>query len=333
MLYGRYEFQCSLTSKAYLPPFKGSTFRGAFGSSLKRVSCVLRHQECAACLLKERCLYSYVFETHLSDEVKRQTRHGSTPHPFLLEPPPTEEREFGPGDSFEMSMTLFGEVNRQLPYLVHTVERMGEAGLGRRDRGSGKFRLLRVLNRGQAIFEAEEGRLRNVDASEEIAPEALCPAPEQGSEAQGVIRMKVTLATPLRLKRDNRLADRLPFQLLVRAALRRVSELFAAFGGGEPALDYPGLVRGAGSVRTVHSTVEWKDWRRFSNRQKTGMALGGMLGEAVYEGRLGPFLPLLEMAGRFNLGKQTSFGLGKIVPQKLAEKGSKVDSQNRQTAL
>ena len=42
MRYGSYEFTIVFDSGALLPPFKGSTFRGAFGTALKRVTCALR---------------------------------------------------------------------------------------------------------------------------------------------------------------------------------------------------------------------------------------------------------------------------------------------------
>lgn len=55
MLVGTYSFCCNLMDKAILPPFKGSTFRGAFGIALKRVVCAVREQMSAPiplCLCK-----------------------------------------------------------------------------------------------------------------------------------------------------------------------------------------------------------------------------------------------------------------------------------------
>ena len=62
MQFGKYQFKCTLQKDAYLPPYKGSTFRGGFGSALKKVSCTVRHGECANCLLAGRCLYARTFE-------------------------------------------------------------------------------------------------------------------------------------------------------------------------------------------------------------------------------------------------------------------------------
>ncbi|OPY93315.1 MAG: hypothetical protein A4E73_00247 [Syntrophaceae bacterium PtaU1.Bin231] len=43
------------------------------------------------------------------------------------------------------------------------------------------------------------------------------------------------------------------------------------------------------------------------------MLMGGLLGEIQYEGSIGEFLPLLRFCEEVNLGKQTSFGLGRFM--------------------
>jgi CRISPR/Cas system endoribonuclease Cas6 (RAMP superfamily) len=39
--------------------------------------------------------------------------------------------------------------------------------------------------------------------------------------------------------------------------------------------------------------------------------MGGVVGEAVYEGDLGPFAPLLALGEVLHVGKGTGFGLGR----------------------
>ena len=94
--------------------------------------------------------------------------------------------------------------------------------------------------------------------------------------------------------------------------LRRVSSLLNAYDGGEPPIDYRGLVERARAVRTLSSDLKWFDWRRYSNRQGAAMQLGGLVGEVVYEGPIEEFMPLLSFCAEVHVGKQTSFGLGKI---------------------
>ena len=42
------------------------------------------------------------------------------------------------------------------------------------------------------------------------------------------------------------------------------------------------------------------------------MLMGGMVGNVTYSGDLAEFLPLIRFCEKTHLGKQTSFGLGKI---------------------
>jgi hypothetical protein len=70
MLFGKYQFFCEFETNAVLPPFKGSTFRGIFGRALKKVICVLKHQECTECLLSSKSVYVQIFE--LSDDFNRK---------------------------------------------------------------------------------------------------------------------------------------------------------------------------------------------------------------------------------------------------------------------
>ena len=42
------------------------------------------------------------------------------------------------------------------------------------------------------------------------------------------------------------------------------------------------------------------------------MLMGGIIGEVSYSGDLTEFLPLVRFCEKVHIGKQTSFGLGKI---------------------
>jgi CRISPR/Cas system endoribonuclease Cas6 (RAMP superfamily) len=76
-------------------------------------------------------------------------------------------------------------------------------------------------------------------------------------------------------------------------------------------LDYRGLIARAGTVVTKHSSLEWVDWERYSNRQRTKMTLGGFVGEVEYEGEaIEEFLPLIAAGEVVHVGTGSSFGLG-----------------------
>jgi CRISPR/Cas system endoribonuclease Cas6 (RAMP superfamily) len=65
-------------------------------------------------------------------------------------------------------------------------------------------------------------------------------------------------------------------------------------------------------VETEESTLQWFDWKRYSNRQEMEMLMGGLVGGISYTGALTEFCPLLRLGEVVHVGKQTTFGLGKI---------------------
>ncbi|MDD5204089.1 MAG: CRISPR system precrRNA processing endoribonuclease RAMP protein Cas6, partial [Desulfobacterales bacterium] len=300
MVYGKYRFLCRLENEAVLPFFKGSTFRGVFGHALKRVVCALKLRECSECMLRESCLYCLLFENAGAHSQSGVKGNYLSPHPFVIEPPTEGERRFGAGERFECSLILFGEVNDKLPYFVYAFEQMGDIGIGGRVNGSrGRFVLEEVQSGEQVIYSEGTRKLLKAEAVETLNLSAA------GERAE---KVRVTLETPLRLKFESRLTADLPFHVLVRAMLRRVSSLFNAFGNGEPELDYRSLVREAETVQARDSTLRWFDWERYSNRQNTRMFMGGIVGSVTYTGDLGEYLPLMEIASKVHIGKQTTFG-------------------------
>lgn len=307
MLYGKYRFFCVFENDAYLPHYKGSTFRGVFGRALKKVVCALKKQECGQCLLRQRCIYALVFETSVSLTVPEGSRTASPPHPFVIEPPLTTETKFPKGSSFNFNLLLFGEIGSSLPYFIYAFEQMGKIGIGKKINNSrGKFTLKEVKNESSLIYSVPDKKLNTANKPKVLSID------DPANLSDKKLSLKLICETPLRLKFENRLKADLPFHVLVRAMLRRVSSLFNCYGTGEPLLDYKGLVKKAASVQTLDSSLKWFDWKRYSFRQNKSMLMGGITGSVTYEGNLQEYLPLIEFCEKVHLGKQTSFGLGKI---------------------
>lgn len=302
MLFGKYSFHCKLLDDAILPQFKGSTFRGAFGSALKKVACALKHEQCNTCLVRERCVYSVVFETLAPVDGPAP----SPPHPFVIEPPESLETFMAEGSDFNFSLLLFGRANGYLPYFVYALEQVGRTGIGGKIGGKrAEYRLERVSSRGCTLYEASSDRLYKGSPIELSL--------KKGEEQQGCIReLELVLQTPLRLKYENRLHGELPFHILIRTALRRLASLCNHWGNGEPEIDYAGMVRRAAGVRTEASRLEWVSFRRYSTRQRRSVSLGGLIGHVRYAGNLSEFEPLLRFCEKVHLGKATAFGLGQI---------------------
>jgi CRISPR-associated endoribonuclease Cas6 len=313
MLYGNYQFLCRLTHEAVLPSFKGSTLRGVFGRALRKVVCALKRQECEQCLLKEKCVYAQVFETDLATDSSGSTRFASPPHPFVIEPPLTTATHFQAGSSFDFHLLLFGDVNGNLPYFIYAFEEMGKIGIGKRSQGKrGEFTLEEVKVDNHPIYSSGTGELNQTNP-----PRALS-LPNAKQYPQGDFQVRLEMMTPLRIKFENRLKANLPFHVLARAMLRRLSSLYNFYGNGEPELDYVGMVRRAEAVHAIKENLSWFDWQRYSLRQEQSMLMGGIVGSVTYEGKLAEYMPLIDFCSEVHLGKQTAFGLGKFKAEILA---------------
>ncbi len=296
-------FHCCFTGPAELPPYKGSTLRGAFGHALRQVCCALRRRTCRDCILAATCCYSIVFESERLDKHSGgyRQRLAARPHPYVLEPPLDERRQYQAGDHLVFSMHLFGPARRFRPQIVYAVTRMGENGLGKND--GGRFILDRVTAGDTIVYDADSGRL----SMEEIGRPLTCAVAADPCDA-----LAISLVTPFRVKRDNVFVRRFDFGTLARAALRRVSSLENAYGDGEPDVDYPALARLADTVAVAADHTGWLDISRYSNRQKRPMQMGGIVGRVEVTGELGPLLPFLRYCETVHLGKQTAFGHGWI---------------------
>ena len=309
MLFGKYFFSCVFEDDAILPLYKGSTFRGVFGHGLKQVVCALKRQDCNDCLLREKCVYAFVFELPaLTNQPTDKKRIAAPPHPYVIEPPESTKVHYRQGDSFDFELILFGKANNYLPYFIYAFDQIGNLGLGKRINGArGGFRLKKVTAKNQAIYSDDDKKIKGDYKPEVLGLDDFSHSPKNSVEV-----LTIKLITPLRLKFQNKLEASLPFHVLTRAMFRRISSLFNYHGNGEPPLDYKGLVEKARLVEVKQSSLQWYDWRRYSNKQDQEMLMGGIVGEVTYEGDITNFLPLLRFCEKVHLGKQTSFGLGKI---------------------
>jgi hypothetical protein len=310
---------------AKLPPYKGSTLRGAFGHAFRRVACPFR--ACPPCILPKTCPYNYVFETPPRDGGGLFGKNAAVPHPIMLELPMDGQTGFKPGDPMSFGLVLVGRAIDFTPYFAVALREMGRTGLGP---GRARWRLDRIEDRApgarRLLYDGanEDERLLcfptvqsfslpsppGERTSLHISP--LPPAGEGKGEGDGLTSLlTLRFETPTRLRFGGHLTDKPEFHVLLRNLLRRLSALAFYHCGFTLDLDYRGLIQRAELVATRHADLKWADWERYSARQDARMSLGGFVGTATFEGDLTPFAPFLRLGEILHVGKGTSFGLGK----------------------
>jgi CRISPR-associated endoribonuclease Cas6 len=305
--YVRLRVTLAARQTARLPAYTGSLLRGAFGHALRRAVCAMGpRQACASCPVRDACVYVRLFEPWAGREPRYLQGLPAAPQAYVLEPGDSP-RTFLPGDPLAFDLLLLGRAAELQGFAVLACERMARRGLGVR---RARFELERVCT-GDADGAWRTGYERGVRPWRVAVPSAL-PATDPITAERVTLRF----VTPLRFKVDGRLARTFDFRLLVSKMLRRTLELAHDFDPDQ-ALDgsFEPLLARAAAVRVVHSDLLWHDWQRYSNRQRTRMQLGGVVGEMTLEGDLRPFSALLRTAEVVHVGKGTTFGLGRVEVQ------------------
>ncbi|SLM32388.1 conserved hypothetical protein [Desulfamplus magnetovallimortis] len=318
MIFNKYNFMIRLKDDAQLPFYKGSTFRGVMGHALKKVVCALKNQECQSCVLRSNCTYAMVFETAHAIELPKGLRISSAPHPLVLEPPETSQRDFLKGETLTCTLLFFGQINNNLPYFIYAFDQMGKIGIGKKiDGRRSRFVLESVTagDDGSVVYTHDDQKIKISETSSMMIYSELeadnC-LPISTKSHKGHERVTMNIITPLRIIARNAPVARLPFHLLISSIIRRNTALFNVYGEGEPKLDYPAMVEAAKSIEVTENSLKWLDWKRYSSRQDKKMFMGGLTGSITYQGDLAQFLPMMTMAETVHVGKNSAFGLGKI---------------------
>jgi hypothetical protein len=302
----RYRFALDLLEPVHLPPFKGSALRGGFGHTLKRLVCYNPADCRERCRLGNDCVYGYLFETSPPEGAEVLSNLTEVARPFVIEPPLDRRETFDPGERLDFHVVLIGRGIAYLPYFVLVFQQLGNAGLGRT---RGRFALQNVTALGvgeeEAVFDAVDGMVRNCDLSLGVA-ECTARAAQLPPH-----HLTLSFLTPARLKHRGRFVrEGLPFHVLVKTLLSRVSSLSYFHCGERWDIDFRGWIDRARDVRLAETGTGWVDWGRYSGRQKQRVRMGGLVGHITYEGDLRAYLPLLALGELVHVGKGTVFGNG-----------------------
>ncbi|MBI4750082.1 MAG: CRISPR system precrRNA processing endoribonuclease RAMP protein Cas6 [Acidobacteria bacterium] len=309
-------FGCKSTRPATLPPFLGSTLRGAFGHAFKQVACALEGPtRCAqTCQQPAQCRYAFLFETAVPQHQSPNHRHQDIPHPYLLIPPlvhySVSRIGFKEGDPLEFGIILMGEAINLVLLVTVAVELMLDQGLGS---SRTPFQLASVTAWGKTqICSIEKPKPDTEALYAAITP--LSNVIERRLAPLNPLAESLTLRflTPLRLRKGGNLQDSIGFVDIVRHLMRRMETLTEAFGSAPPRVDTERLPALASQIQTTANSLWWNDMERFSNRQQTKLKLGGLMGEICFSGPvLAEFLPLLAAGEVLHIGTATTFGLGR----------------------
>jgi hypothetical protein len=239
-------------------------------------------------------------------------KYTTAPHPFVFEPP-AGGRIAPAAEPLVLGLTLFGRAVGYLAHFIFALERLGQRGLGaRRVRCELSYVEGCLDERRWVLYSVEDRTPRSADAFEKSMVFPLRP-PDPFLTKASPERVTIELMTPLRVVYESRLANELPFHVLLRSLLRRIAHLSYFHCDSDPAgVAFREWIELASTVQTAKQDLTWFDWERYSSRQRTTMRMGGLMGLVTFEGNLAPFIPFLRAGEVIHAGKGTSFGLGRF---------------------
>ena len=301
----RLRLSFNASGEGALPDFTGSTWRGALGHALRRLSCTTGRQRCEGCFLRQTCSYSYLFETPPPPQSDKMRLYTSVPHPFVLYP--SDDTGAANAGRRSLELSLFGHGIQHLHVLLEALVGAARKGLGRD--GGCKLALTGIET---ATTESAErwhelplnltpAQLLDAARTEQVP---LCPRSA----------CTLYLQSPLRLTRDGRAIREhdFSFAALFSSLLRRLSMLSYFHGDTALETDFAALTAAARKVNISHRQLQWHDWQRWSGRQHKHVAMGGLVGAfSLAPANINEFWPYLWLGQYTHAGKGTGMGLGR----------------------
>ena len=302
--------------RAELPPYLGSTIRGALGHLLRAVLCDgagCGHE----CRKPESCRYYSLFEQN-SDGAKpfvllappppgleEIAMGGPVRLPYRTGPPRTSESiatlrceaawKFEPGGTLRFGLRLVGMISNALPAVLEAIARHGLM------LGGAPFRL--------AAASDSTGRLL-YDRRLPVAPPQMPAACGLRIDAEAARRVRILFLFPAVFKLD-RAPTFAPEDFAARFfehSLGRAVQMYRTCSGVRPPwVEGPAMRAELVGHRLFHYQLP-----RHSFRQEKWLDFDGVVGYLDLAGDVSAVMPWARAAETLHFGQKAAFGLGKV---------------------
>jgi hypothetical protein len=301
---------------AVLPPYLGSTLRGALGRLLRAALC--EAPGCGhACQRPETCRYYSLFERNgggakpflmlapAPPGLEEIATGGPVKLPYRTGPPRSGETipalrrdagiRFRHGETIRFGLRLVGPISNTLPAIVEAVARFGLS------LGGAPFRLV----------EARDGLGRAIhDRRWPEQPVQLPARQKLTAEDERARRIRIVYLSPtlLKLGREPAFAvEDLAARFFEHCAGRAVRMYQTCCGARLPWEEVPPVRADLAGYRLFHYELP-----RHSFRQEKWLHFDGVVGWMDLEGDMGAAMPYARAAEILHFGQKAAFGLGKI---------------------
>ncbi len=278
--------------------------RGAFGAVFKKLSCAPECIDAKSCERRSECAYARVFEPKAAHD-GGPSGLADWPRPFVFRACNLDGRNVHAGDVFHFDVNLFDAKQSPLPWFVQALAEMARCGLR-------PGRVTAELIGVDALGPEGETETRVFDGFALGEP----PPPlsiDLNSRVIGASGVRVKFLSPTELKSSERVVGAIDFHVLLARIRDRISTLRALYGEGPLDIDFRAFRERAANVRIRRSALKLVETERRSARTGLTHSIGGLIGEADYEGDVAEFVPYLRAGEVTGVGRHTVWGKGLIV--------------------
>ncbi len=309
--YNKYIFNIRFNRKIIFDTLPSFIFRNNIGFQLRKIVCVFKNNDCSTCLLGTTCVYSLMFETPIDKNNNFLEGRNRAPHPYAVYSDAKAGKEI---DSLDLDIVMIGNAINYFPYLFLALMNTGKSGI-LRDRIN--FEIDDIVSQNRSILDKENDTVKNMapltwdlNGVDDIRSEAIVDLKNVGG-------IRIDFLSPFRMKFGGKYLTAITYKDIICAILRRIELLSKLFGN--TVIDFgKDLIYFLTKDKKFTSDLKWFDYSRYSARQKQSMKLGGLIGTATVTGNFSNIeVSLLRAAELFNIGKNVSFGLGKVRIRKL----------------
>ncbi|MCI5150162.1 MAG: hypothetical protein D3916_12375, partial [Candidatus Electrothrix sp. MAN1_4] len=268
LIIAEYRFTFTARDPLTLPEFSDPLRRSVFGLALHQQSCIAPHTDCAECMLRHQCDFSFFIKGPRPPEARMMRKVGTVPLPHIFHSDQCGAASIAPGGFFTHGLVLAGAACKRLPAVVRAMAKSGQLGFGS-DRAKADLvqvsQISQEMPGGQRLIWEPQSEVR--DSSME--PISLPPAPAA---------LRLQFLTPYLPSDKSFRPDTLEISRLLMAVIRRISLLQYFYMGIPLEADFRAVKECAAQSEIInidlysHSTICW------SARQERAMELRGFLG-------------------------------------------------------
>lgn len=274
MQYINIRTQLKSQNNILLNDFLGSTVRGAIISEISKLYCINSKLQCAACDCGVTCPNKILFN------MKDYMNNNRISNPIVINAIQKD------GNTIDLDILLFGIGITS----IETIKCILLNGI--------------YLGKNREKFKADNIYFLDTYCKQYNKPVLA----ETKNQLEEITKIVIDFISPTHIQKH---CMALNFSDFLKCCMYRYMSL-NQLTQSEPEIDFNDLVEKSNNIKTIERTIKLESLGRYSGRTQVKNEVHCVKGRLVYEGNISPYMNILRLAEKFNIGKWSSMGLGHI---------------------